>query len=144
MKMKNYAEIMREGGCKTLNKSVFRFSNNAVKFLDGITANDMGKDANAFLDRLGKLIALADQKIIVDEVYIIIEEKFEGRFLQHINSFIKFSKTKMEKLDLKAVLIINGNNNKINKIIIKKNIGFMVLLKNDEFGLLNGLTEISD
>ena len=154
MKMKNYAEIMREGGCKTLNKSVFRFSNNAVKFLDGITANDMGKDANAFLDRLGKLIALADQKVIGDEVYIIIEEKFEGRFLQHINSFLRLSKTKMEKLDLKTAHIINDSNNKTsnmpaaleknNNIIIRKNIGFIVLLKNDELRLLDNVNEIPD
>lgn len=149
-----YKRIMQEGGYKILDKSVFKFSNHAAKFLDGITTNEILKSTNACLDRLGKLIALADQKVIGDEVYIVIEKKFESKFLQHINSFIKFSKTKFEKPDLNAVHIINGSNNKIsdmlptleknNNILIKKNIGFIALLKNDELSLLENLNEIPD
>ena len=59
----------------------------------------------------------------------------------------------MERVDLKAVHIISGNNDKINNmlptleknnIIIKKNIGCIALLKNDELRLLDSLTEIPD
>src|SRR3989338_4491335 len=60
----------------------------------------------------------------------------------------------MEKLDLKAVHIINGSNDKIsdllapleknNNMMIKKNIGAIVLLKDDELRLLDNVNEIPD
>lgn len=148
--IEEYNRMMIEGGFKTLNKSAFKFSNNAVKFLNGLTTNDMNKDANAFPDRLGKLIVLADQKAAGDEVYIVIEEKFEERFLEHIGHFIKISKTKMEKLNLKAVHIIGGSNDntrnfkKNENIIIGKNIGFIALLKDNELNLLENMKAIPD
>lgn len=146
--MLSYQEIMDRGGFRLPNKIVFGFSNNAVKFLDGLTTNDMSKPINAFLDRLGKIIALADQKIVGDDVYIVIEEKYKDRFLDHISNFLKFSKVKMEQLNLNVVHIVNKNNKnnnhdkKIGSITIDRNIGYLSLLEN--LDALNGMNEIPD
>jgi len=134
-----YTKIMKEGGYKVLEKAVFKISNNAVKFLDGITTNDMDKSTNAFLDRFGKLIVLVDQKVISDEVYIVLEEKYKGRFLDHINNYIKFSKTKIEELNINVLHIIGD---KIGDITIAKNIGHISLL--DNLDAVKHLHKISD
>src|SRR3989344_500044 len=106
--MEEYSKVIKEGGYKVLDKVVFKVSNNAVNFLNEITTNDMDKNTNAFIDRLGKLIALVDQIVIKDEVYLVVEKKYKDKFLENINKYIKFSESKIEELTLKAVHII-GN-----------------------------------
>jgi len=136
---------MKQGNYKTLPKAVFKVTDDAVKFLDNFTTNEMAKSTNAFLDKFGKLIALADQKIVNNEVYLVIEEKYKDKFLEHINNFIRFSKSKIEQLDLKVFHIINNNDkSKIGNLTISKNIGYITLLKNNELNLLDNLDEIPD
>ena len=135
-----YKKIMEEGGYKLLPKIAFKFSNNTEKLLNGITTNELDKDTNAFLDRFGKLVALADQKIIGDDLYIIIEDKYQIKFLQHINNYIKLSDTKMQILTLSVVHILNDNF--IGDITFKKNIGYLSLLEN--LDSVSHLNKISD
>ncbi|MBI2667535.1 hypothetical protein HYX17_02060 [Candidatus Woesearchaeota archaeon] len=137
--MEEYDRIMKEGGYKLLDKTAYKISNNAVKFVDSITTNDMNKSSNAFITRLGRLIALVDQKVINDDVYVVLEEKYEKEFLDNLNIFIRISKSKAEKLNFKVVHVINLD---IEGIKIEKEIGYLVLL--DELDDLKGFNEISD
>lgn len=134
-----YDKIMKEGGFKQLDKVVYKISNNAVKFIDSITTNEMSKSSNAFITRLGKLIALVDQKVINDEVYVVLEEKYEKEFLDNLNIFIRISKSKVEKLNFKVVHIINLN---LEGIKIDKEIGYLLLL--EDLDSLKELNKISD
>ena len=137
--MEEYDKIMKEGGYKLLDKIAYKISNNAVKFIDSITTNEMNKSSNAFITRLGRLIALVDQKIINDEVYIVLEEKYEKEFLDNINMFIRISKSKAEKLNLKVIHAINLD---IDGIKIEKEIGYLLLL--EDLDSLKDFNEISD
>ena len=139
VKMEEYNKIMEEGGYKILDKVVYKITNNAVKLIDSITTNDMDKSSNAFITRLGKLIALVDQKIINEDVYVVLEEEYEKDFLDNLNIFIKISKSRYEKLNLKVVHVINLD---INGIKIEKEIGYLLLL--EDLDSLKDFNEISD
>jgi len=117
--------ISHETGFKQTNKVAFKFSNNAAKFLNGITTNTPDKETTAFLDRFGKLIAFAHQLTIDDTIYILIEKNFENNFTEHIDSYIKFTKTKMDKM-IQPVLHIIGTDN-IGSIHFPESLGYYTL-----------------
>src|SRR3989344_5085901 len=126
--MEKYNKIMKEGGYKILNKIAYKITNNAVEFINNITTNDMDKSNNAFIDRLGRLIALVDQKVIdKNTIILVLEEKYEQKFLENLNFYIRFTKSRVEKLNYKVIHIINLN---IEGIKINKEVGYLLLLDN--------------
>ena len=81
-----------------LNKIALTISQNADKFLNGITSNTLDKPKNAFLDFHGKIIATFDQLQIEDDKYLIlIEEKFFISLMKHLERYIRLSKARIEK-----------------------------------------------
>ncbi|MBI2108366.1 hypothetical protein HYT54_04520 [Candidatus Woesearchaeota archaeon] len=147
-----YNKILQQGGYKILPRTALKVSDNAVKFLDGLTTNEMAGDRNAFLDRLGRLVALVEQKIVNDEAHIILENSHKDRLLQHLDSYLKISRVKIGQLNMKVVSIIEGKNGgfshilkefqKNDNIMIKNNMGYTVLL--DNMDILDGIAEIPD
>ncbi len=115
---------------KTLSKIVYKIQGeDAVKIINGLTTNEMTKPLNTFLDRFGKLIALVNQKIIEDSVYLVFENKYEQKFLEHLKKYIKLSKSKIEKQDLKTIHVIEGE---FDGIKIQQNTGYLLLTNNSE------------
>lgn len=115
---------------KILSKIVYKiYGEDAIKIINGLTTNEMTKPLNAFLDRFGKLIVLADQKVIENSVYLIFESKYEQKFLEHLRKYLKLSKSKIEKQNLKAIHVIEGE---FKGITIKQNIGYLLLTDNLE------------
>jgi len=137
--IEEYNKVIRTPSYKLLSKTVFRISNEALNFINPISTNDLNKPSNAFLDSFGKLIALVDQTVINNEIYLVVEEKYKEKLLANLNKYTRFSKSKIEELNLNVVHFINKE---INGIIIKKNIGCYVLL--EDLGVLGGMNEISD
>lgn len=131
---------------KPLDKSVFRFTRDAEKFLNALTTNEVSKPINAFLDKFGKLIVLADQLQQQDEIYLAIPNQYEQQFLQHLQPYLRLSKTRVEKTNLKAAQIIHiipgKNDEKISNVIIPQNIGYISLLENLQ--AIKHLQQLSD
>lgn len=83
------------------NKTVLFFKNKAADFLKAYTSNILEAPRNAFLDRNGKIVATFDQlKISPDEIYAVLEKPFEERLLKHLEKFLAFSATQIERTKL--------------------------------------------
>jgi len=130
---------------KLLDKPVFRFRN-AEKFLNALTTNELSKPINAFLDKFGKLIVLADQLQQLSTVYMAIPKQYEQSFLQHLQPYLRLSKTSIEKTSLKAAHIIRDiKDEKPGSLLIPKKIGYISLLENiEQLKQLKNLKELSD
>src|SRR3989338_7306365 len=100
-----YEIVMHQGGFTLLKKSVIKLYD-AVTFLGNLTVSIMRDGKNAFIDRLGKLIVLFDQKIVGNDVFIVFEEEFQKRLMDHLSLYAKLSKTKIEKCNLLVAHII--------------------------------------
>ena len=120
--------------CKILDKTVLKFNNEPEKFLNALTTNELDKPLTAFLDRFGKLIALANQIKINNEIYMIIESKFKEQLLNHLEKYLKLSKTKVEDSKLKVIHYMDTKERGI-----QLSIGKLVLLEKIE-----KVNEISD
>jgi len=76
----------------SLNKCVLRIKNDAQRFLNGLTSNDMDKPRNAFLNIHGKIVATFDQiKIDEEEYLLVLEEQYVDSGLNHIERYRKLS-----------------------------------------------------
>ena len=126
-------------GYKILPKVVYKISGD-TNFINGITTNEMTKHTNAFLDTFGRLIAVVDQTFVGEDLYVVLEEKYEQAFLEHMNKYIKFVKAHMEKVALKVVHIIGKEG--LGEMTIPKAIGYLALLKG--VSALQQLKELSD
>lgn len=83
-----------------LNKQVIIFKNNAVEFLNGLTANAMDKPQNAFVDIHGMIISVFDQLILnEEEVLAVIDTDHVEVVLAHLDRYMKVSGVKAEKKD---------------------------------------------
>src|SRR3989344_6453825 len=120
--------------CKILDKIVLKFNNEPEKLLNALTTNELDKPLTAFLDRFGKLIALANQIKINNEIYMIIESKFKEQLLNHLEKYLKLSKTKVEDSKLKVIHYMDTKERGI-----QLSIGKLVLLEKIE-----KVNEISD
>jgi tRNA-modifying protein YgfZ len=110
---------------KILDKIVYKFSNNPKEFLKGLTTNNIDAPITAFLDKFAKTIVVCDQFFAHDEVYLLFYSEFEKIFLEHINKYLPFSETKMQKMDYKVAY----SEQKIGEIQIKQKKGFICLTK---------------
>ena len=83
-----------------LNKAVLVFRNNAVEFLNGLTANSMDKPQNAFVDIHGMIISVFDQVILnEEEVLVVLDQERVEAVLGHLDRYTKVSGVKAEKKD---------------------------------------------
>ncbi len=86
-----------------LTKKAILLKGNINKLLNGTTANTLDAPRNAFIDINGKIIATFEQKKIGDdEIIILVEEKFVGRLLKHLEKYVLLAKTKIEITDYKV------------------------------------------
>ena len=134
-----YERTLQQGGYKVLPKTVLKFSGDAVAFLKGLTTNDMEKNTNAFLDRRGKVVAFAYQKVVDDNVYVAIEKQYVEALEQHLRIHLKLSKTSLEETTLQAVHVIGQQESELS---IPMRIGTLMLL--EDLTLLEELREIPD
>lgn len=78
------------------SKSVLRITGDAVKFLNAYTSNVPDKPRTAFLDKSGRIVAVADQiQIGKDEALIAIGNRFVDRLSKHLAPFLQFLPTKV-------------------------------------------------
>ena len=78
------------------SKSVLRVAGDAAKFLNAYTSNTPDKPKTAFLDRAGKIVAVADQVLLSqDEAFIVIESRFVQRLTTHLTPYLQFLPTKI-------------------------------------------------
>ncbi len=138
--MDEYTQVMKQGGTKILLKTVFKLEGDVQKFLKTVTSNDLNKPLHAFLDRFGKVVALADIAISGNTAIIIIEAAYEKDFVAHFTPYLKLSKMKMSFLHGKVVHVIGAH--ELGTIKIPKNIGYVTLLENESE--INNIHNISD
>ncbi len=119
-----YERVLAEGEYRIVPKTALRLRGKVKELLTGITTNDLNKNKNAFLDRFGKLIALADQQIKEDESYLAIESRYETELLNHLQTYQKFTGTKIEKVP-ETVMHIIGKEKPTDGIIFPQNIGYL-------------------
>ncbi len=131
-----YNLVMKNGGYKRLRKAVYRLSGDVRKLLSGITSNTLDDPTNALLDRFGKLVVLFDQLVYEKEAYIVFEEKFEKRFLEHMERYVKLSRCTIQKTDLKVFHVIGKE---LECMKIPQKTGYLLISNNDPL-----ITEISD
>lgn len=81
-----------------LDKAVLVFRNNAVEFLNGLTANAMDKPQNAFTDIHGMIISVFDQLVLnEEEVLTVIDQDHADVVLAHLDRYMRVSGVKAEK-----------------------------------------------
>ena len=116
-----------------LEKIVLNIRNNAEKFLHGITSNTLDKPHNAFLDFHGKIVATFDQiQVEADKYLIVIEEKFLDSLMQHLERYIKLSKTIVEKEDYRVYFDLDGDYEKNEgEFLIPQKKGQLVITRKD-------------
>ncbi|HLC63166.1 MAG TPA: hypothetical protein VJJ21_02505 [Candidatus Nanoarchaeia archaeon] len=128
---------------KLLDNYVSKLTQDQEKFLNSLTTNELDKPVNAFLDKLGKLIVLVYQLKKKDAIYLSIPNKYEQQLNQHLQPYLRLSKVKMEKTNLKAVHIVpEKEEEEIGTLIIQQNIGYITLLENVD--QLKHLKEVSE
>lgn len=77
-------------------KSVLRITTDAAKFLNAYTSNAPDRPRTAFLDRAGKIVAVADQVLLnPNEALIVVESRFVKRLLGHLAPYLQFLLTKI-------------------------------------------------
>lgn len=78
------------------SKSVLSIKGDVVKFLNAYTSNTPDKPRTAFLDKSGRIVAVADQLLLgQDEALIVIESRFVERISAHLAPFLQFLSTKV-------------------------------------------------
>jgi folate-binding protein YgfZ len=83
-----------------LDKIVLRISNNAERFLGGLTANTLERPHNAFVNMHGRIIATFDQiKTGSDEYLIVVDAAVQANLTSHIQKFLMLNKTLAEFTD---------------------------------------------
>ncbi|MBI2138928.1 hypothetical protein HYU13_05020 [Candidatus Woesearchaeota archaeon] len=137
--LEEYTSLMVAGGYKPLGKSVFRFGKGGKQLLERISCNTLDKTRNALLDRFGKLIILFDQLVLGDEVYVVFEGGFKGRFLESVEKYAKLAKVALEEMPLKVLHVFGAHS--IGKINIAMPMGYLALA--DRLDIIQGIREIS-
>ena len=114
-----------------LDKCVLSLKNSPEKLLNGITSNSLDTPLNAFLDITGRIIVTFEQlKVDENTVYILIEKQFYERLMQHLEKYLRFSKSKIEKEKYNVYFNIVGNYTPgIGEYIIPYKKGQIVLTK---------------
>lgn len=77
------------------DKLVLRASPNPASLLNGITTNVLGAPQTAFLDVFGKIVVIADQVRVKDDVLLVIERQFLQRFKKHIHQYLLLCDAKL-------------------------------------------------
>jgi len=78
-------------------------------FINQFTSNELSKTQNAFIDRLGKIVATFYQvKVNSNEVLIVLGKEFVERLREHLKKFLMLSDAKLEETNFKAYLDIEG------------------------------------
>ena len=124
-------------GYRKLSKVCYAISGNVDTLLNGITSNELSKPRNAFLDRFGKLIALFEQKIEDGKAYIVLEEKYEEAFLEHIMKYARLANADVKKDSGIVIHVISPQG--IGRIKFQQNLGYLALA--DELPDLPKLSE---
>ncbi len=92
------------------DKAVFIFRNNAVEFLNGLTANAMDKAQNAFVDIHGMIISVFDQLVLNDEeVLTVLERDRVEAVLSHLDRYMRVSGVKVGQKDWNVYFDCVGN-----------------------------------
>jgi folate-binding protein YgfZ len=92
-----------------LDKIVLRISNNAERFLNGLTANALDRPRNAFVNQHGRIIATFDQiKTGADEYHIVVDASTQANLTSHIQKFLMLNKTLAEASDLRVYFDLEG------------------------------------
>lgn len=93
-----------------LNKASILFRNNAVEFLNGLTANAMDKPQNAFVDIHGMIISVFDQLALnEEEVLAVIDKDRVDAVLGHLDRYMRVSGVKAEKKDWNVYFDCEGS-----------------------------------
>lgn len=83
-----------------LNKAVLSVKGNPSQFLNGLTSNILDAPRNAFLNIHGRIIATFEQmKVSENEFWLVVEEAFVGKLLEHLDRYIRLSKAEVIKLN---------------------------------------------
>ncbi len=83
-----------------LDKIVLRISNNAEKFLSGLTTNTLDRPRNAFVNMHGRIIATFDQtKSGDDQFLIVLDAAIQANLTSHIQKYLMLNKTLAEPTD---------------------------------------------
>lgn len=126
-------------GYKLMPKTVLKITGNVRRLLKGISVADDDSEKNAFINSFGKIIVLFDQLIVDDNdsLYLVINEQFETRLIEHLYKYLKLNKSRMEKTELKVIHVIpmihkiESELSELNLegFKIKQRIGFLLLTK---------------
>ena len=93
-----------------LKKSAIIFKNNAVEFLNGLTANAMDKPQNAFVDIHGMIISIFDQLTLnEEEVLLVLDKDRTEAVLGHLDRYMRVSGVKAEKKDWNVYFDCEGS-----------------------------------
>lgn len=116
---------------KKLPRRVWIFRNNAAQFLNGLTANEMDKPQNAFVNIHGRIIAVFDQlKISDDEVWLVVENFATERLLAHLDKYLKLGGVQREEKQLNVYFDLEGSAAGVQHLIPQK-AGRLILTDKD-------------
>ncbi|MBS3165117.1 hypothetical protein J4439_06825, partial [Candidatus Woesearchaeota archaeon] len=81
---------------KTLDMAVLLFSGEQrEQLLQGMTSNTLDASQNAFLDRMGKIVAFFFQKRSPEGVYAAVARPVVQRLESHLAPYLRLSKAQM-------------------------------------------------
>lgn len=116
-----------------LDKIVLKISNNAEKFLNGLTSNTLEAAHNAFVNLHGRIIATFEQKKIgTDEFLIVIDAVAYDGLMSHIQKFLMLNKTSVQKTDLRVYWDLEEKYQpQTHEYVIGQKAGAMILSPNE-------------
>lgn len=92
------------------SKVVLSITDNAGPFLNGLTANSLDKNGNAFLNIHGKIVATFDQlRAGEDRFLVLVESPFVEQVLRHTERYARLSKTGIQPESLRVYFDLDGS-----------------------------------
>jgi len=115
---------------KKLPRKIFVFRNNAARFLNGLTANEMDQPQNAFVNIHGRIVTVFDQiKVSDDEVWIVVPESVVERLFYHLDKYLRLGGVRYEEKDLNVYF--DPNNDIREGHVVPQKAGQLVLTERD-------------
>ena len=116
------------------SKKVLSFKGDVQGFLNAYTSNTPEKPKAAFLDRGGKIVAMADQ-VLIDptEALVVVESKFLERLLGHLKVYVGLSRIEVKlRESFKVYFDLEGSYQPgPNEWVIPQKKGQLILTENE-------------
>lgn len=115
------------------NKQVLRLGPKAAEFLKQYTTNVPQAPRTAFIDLKGKIVAVADQKLLdANQALIVIGKPFVDRLKKHLKSYLFLTETGLTEESWSVYHDLEGEASCSGDVVIPQKKGQLILSKKEK------------